>query len=308
MNTVLAPPPVDLARRFAPYADLREETKAFADVQDPRFRRKIQYAISPKGRAGLCNIDAPHSFEVTFLESMPSKGPVLHYHNYPEIFIAMQGQYSIVWGNHGEHRVVLEPLDIFSVPPYLMRQVVNTGDCPGISMVLLDDEDPINNIWILQRELDRERAEGKVDPRRKGAIGREMSEFQIARQVAKFADLPENRGVFPGDEAAGDPGAVYYAIKPGAHGGTAAITSHHRFALAYHHTAPGRGSAVRSTDKTTVLIGMRGRYEVKMGPGLAQRVELGVRDTLSIPPGMPHQATAIDGGGSLIMAIFDLVY
>ena len=150
----------EVEKRVVRYHDLQEDTNAFPDVQDPRFRRKIMWAISPDNLGGPAPINTDHNLHLAILESTPSKGPVLHAHPYNEIFLCLEGKYGIYWGDQGEHCVELNPLDLFSVPPGVMRQVVNIGDGPGKIMALYDfPGDPNADLVVPQSVLDRDQAE-----------------------------------------------------------------------------------------------------------------------------------------------------
>lgn len=154
--------PEEVAHYVAKFADLTPDPDAFRDANDPNKRLKIMWAISPGNTGGPAAISTPHSFHMTYIESAPGHHPVLHYHDYPEIFVCMRGQYTIHWGNKGEHKVVLDPYDAFSVPPGLMRSVENTGTETGLVMVLYGDvEDPNAGIYVPQEVIDADKAAGR---------------------------------------------------------------------------------------------------------------------------------------------------
>jgi quercetin dioxygenase-like cupin family protein len=146
----------------ARFDELTPDPNAFRDAKDPNRRLKIMWAISPGNMGGPARIATPHSLHMCYIESEPGHHPVLHYHDYAEIFVCMRGQYTINWGNEGEHKVVLNPHDTFSVPPGLMRSVENTGTETGLVMVLFGDvEDPNAGIYVPQSVIDADRAAGR---------------------------------------------------------------------------------------------------------------------------------------------------
>ncbi|MEK9660125.1 MAG: cupin domain-containing protein [Alphaproteobacteria bacterium] len=154
--------PDEVGAYVAKFGELTPDPDAFRDANDPNRRLKIMWAISPNNMGGPAAISAPHSFHMTYIESEPGHHPVLHYHDYPEIFVCMRGQYTIHWGNKGENRVVLDPFDTFSVPPGLMRSVENTGTETGLVMVLYGDvEDPNAGIYVPQEVIDADKAAGR---------------------------------------------------------------------------------------------------------------------------------------------------
>jgi quercetin dioxygenase-like cupin family protein len=154
--------PAEVDAYVARFDDLTPDPDAFRDADDTSRRLKIMWAISPGNAGGPAGISAPHSFHMCYIESEPGHHPVLHYHDYPEIFVCMRGQYTIHWGDKGEHPVVLNPHDTFSVPPGLMRSVENTGSETGLVMVLFGDvEDPNAGIYVPQEVIDADRKAGR---------------------------------------------------------------------------------------------------------------------------------------------------
>jgi len=152
----------EIAGWVARFADLGADPDAFRDANDPSRRLKIMWAISPDNGGGPAAISKPHPFHMSYIESEPGHHPVLHYHEYAEVFICLRGQYTIHWGNEGEHKVVLGPYDVFSVPPKLMRSVENTGKERGLVMVLYGDvADPNAGIRVPQSVIDADRAAGR---------------------------------------------------------------------------------------------------------------------------------------------------
>lgn len=101
---------------------------------------------------------------VVILESILGKGPKLHAHDYPEIFFCQEGEYGIIWGNHGEYCVTLNSLDTFVVPPGINRLVLNTGTTTGIMMVLFDTtrRDPNQGITMPAHLIAEDRAKEKT--------------------------------------------------------------------------------------------------------------------------------------------------
>ena len=154
--------PAEVDAYVARFDALIPDPNAFRDAKDPNRRLKIMWAISPGNAGGPAAITAPHSLHMCYIESEPGHHPVLHYHDYAEIFVCMRGQYTIHWGNKGEHKVVLNPHDTFSVPPGLMRSVENTGSETGLVMVLFGDvADPNAGIFVPQEVIDADRAAGR---------------------------------------------------------------------------------------------------------------------------------------------------
>lgn len=70
------------------------------------------------------------------MKSDPGKGSSLHDHQTIEVFLPLTGRWAIGLGDDGEHEIILEPFDIFSVPPGVMRSVRNAGTEPGFIVAI----------------------------------------------------------------------------------------------------------------------------------------------------------------------------
>ena len=72
----------------------------------------------------------------------------------------------------------------------------------------------------------------------------------------------------------------------------------HGFALAWLRALPGDGVLTHRHDATQVLTVKAGHWAVTLNTGEdARTVELGPRDTLSVPPGAWRSMTALDADG-----------
>src|SRR3546814_20041166 len=52
--------------------------------------------------------------------------------------MVLPGGYRSFWGNHPEHHVDLGPLDMFSVPPKVMRKFHSNREQPGMLLAIFD--------------------------------------------------------------------------------------------------------------------------------------------------------------------------
>lgn len=262
----------DLAGRLARFADIAEDTEAFQDVQDPANRRIIKYLVAR--HSDYAAIQDRNDLTVAILESMPGKGPKLHAHDYPEIFFCQEGQYGIVWGDHGEHCVTLNPLDTFATPAGINRLVMNTGDTPGTMMVLFDTtrRDPNDGITMPAHVIAEERASGK-DYTRRALDGIPMTPEEVSEYVGLYEDLNAS-------ETDGS-----HTIKRVIHTGdpSAAISHPHELTMTLLESEPGAETTERETRNEELLICLKGEVEVQ-SQGQAVRMER--YDTLPLPPGV----------------------
>jgi mannose-6-phosphate isomerase-like protein (cupin superfamily) len=262
----------NLEGRIARFADIAEDTEAFKDVQDPENRRVVKYLVAR--HSSYAPIQTRNDLTVAILESMPGKGPKLHAHDYPEIFFCQEGQFGIVWGDHGEHCVTLNPLDTFAVPPGINRQVMNTGDVPGKCMVLFDTTrtDPNEGITLPEHEIVAELASGKSYERR-ALAGVPMTPEEVAAFVALYDEV----------DLAGQDGAhaEKRIIAPG--DPDAAISAPHDLTMRVLESMPGDASADTVTASDELLIALSDDLSLVSGD---EDVVLSRYDTATLPAGV----------------------
>jgi mannose-6-phosphate isomerase-like protein (cupin superfamily) len=66
-----------------------------------------------------------------------SKSAALHYHPTVEVFMPASGKWAVFWGDDAENEIFLEPLDVVSVPPGVMRGFRNAGNETGVLIAIL---------------------------------------------------------------------------------------------------------------------------------------------------------------------------
>lgn len=167
----VAGPGIDLPRQevmknVARFADLPCDPNAFVDRSDPTRRLAIRWPISPAHRAAPAGIAEPHRFHMSFVETRAGNSPVVHAHDYREVFMPIRGTYRIYFNRDGAEYVELGPLDTFSVPPMLWRRVEQQGTPgeSGLLMVIYDNtDDPNRSIFVPQEVIDADRERG-FDP------------------------------------------------------------------------------------------------------------------------------------------------
>ncbi|MBL8377683.1 MAG: hypothetical protein JNM79_07445 [Burkholderiales bacterium] len=164
-------PTAEVMKNVAFYRDLMVDPNAFVDKADPTKRLPIKYVISTDNKAAPAGIATPHSFHMCFIESRAGNSPVIHAHEYREIFMPIKGRYRIFFNKDPEEFVELGPFDTFSVPPMLWRRVEQQGEPgePGMVMVIYDNvEDPNRGLFVPQEVIDADQAAG-FDPYAKSA-------------------------------------------------------------------------------------------------------------------------------------------
>jgi quercetin dioxygenase-like cupin family protein len=116
--------------RVARFKDLKPFGLAFVDSLLPDGRKKNLKVI---GRGVVENpamqppISEDHGFTVSYIVVPPKGGAGLHAHKTAEIFIPINGALNVMIGDAKEE-IVLQPLDVISVPTGVMRGFRNAND------------------------------------------------------------------------------------------------------------------------------------------------------------------------------------
>ena len=85
----------------------------------------------------------------------PGAGPMLHLHQHTtENFMCLSGRFRIIWGEHGEDSLLINPMDFCSVPPGVYRTFENVSDEPAWLLVLIQipTEDQSDDV-VMRREV-----------------------------------------------------------------------------------------------------------------------------------------------------------
>lgn len=98
----------------------------------PRERKRSFSPPAVFGAPGL---------ELSIVDCPPGNGPKLHTHEQTrETFMPLTGRYEIIWGDKGEHSTVLDPLDMFAVPPGVFRTFRNVSEHDAKMLVVVQGE------------------------------------------------------------------------------------------------------------------------------------------------------------------------
>ena len=127
--------------------------------------RKVYPVMAPadyQGRSAGAPVKGPRGLIVSIAECPPHNGPGLHRHlNTVENFFCLTGRFEISWGDNGEHKTVLEPNDMISIPRGENRMFFNISDEVGRLLVMIVPEtdqqvDPILYAPSLGKEIEDE--------------------------------------------------------------------------------------------------------------------------------------------------------
>ncbi len=140
----------DMLSRVARFKELEVSAQAFVDTRIPEYERDI-YNVIGRGVTEDTNL-APaitdaRDFNLTYVGAAPGKGAAQHDHPTVEVFIPMSGKWAIYWGEEGKDQVVLEPWDVISVPPGVMRGFRNVGEEHAYLMAILGGDDAGRVDW-----------------------------------------------------------------------------------------------------------------------------------------------------------------
>ena len=127
--------------------------------------RKVFPVMAPadyQGRSAGAPVKGPRGLIVSIAECPPHNGPGLHRHlNTVENFFCLTGRFEISWGDEGQHKLVLEPNDMISIPRGENRKFFNISDETGRLLVMIVPEtdqqiDPITYAPSLGKEIENE--------------------------------------------------------------------------------------------------------------------------------------------------------
>ena len=134
--------------------------------------RRVYPVMAPadyQGRSAGAPVKGPRGLVVSIAECEPGNGPGLHRHlNTVENFFCLSGRFQIAWGDHGEHTLVLDPLDMISVPLGENRSFRNISSETGRLLVMIvpvtdEQADPISYAPSVAKEIQDEYGKTALD-------------------------------------------------------------------------------------------------------------------------------------------------
>jgi len=167
----------EMLKRVARFRRLKGSDGGLPDSKMPGCKRTLYNVIgfqppkveragkqSPVGldAARMAAVKISEGFNLAYCRAKPGNGPMLHNHDTNETFIAMTGTWRASWLNDKrklEH-VDLEPLDLISFPPGVIRRFENVTKGPknkeSILMVVIAGDTPSSEFTVeSMKEIER---------------------------------------------------------------------------------------------------------------------------------------------------------
>ena len=141
----------EMARRVARFEQLKPTPMPFVDSQIAGALRDI-FLVIGKGvvehNALNTAIADAEDFNVTIVKAPPGNGASLHSHATSEVFVPLNGKWSMIWTNaRGQEELTLEPFDVFSCPIGVMRGFRNDSDTDAWMLAITGGEDSGRVYW-----------------------------------------------------------------------------------------------------------------------------------------------------------------
>jgi len=127
----------EMQARVARFAHLKP-TDDYVDATIPGCERTTWRVIGEAPQAPL----QAENFHMNIVRCEPGKSAPLHNHLTQEVFVALSGRWEVFWGPQGERCLVLEPLDVVSIPPGVSRGFRNVAAEPALLMGMAGGRDP----------------------------------------------------------------------------------------------------------------------------------------------------------------------
>jgi quercetin dioxygenase-like cupin family protein len=148
-----------------PYKETLNETHGIPPAaMEMMSSDKVYPIMSPQGwtgRSKIAPIKGAPGLTITLAECPPGDHAGLHKHlDSVENFFCVEGRFEITWGERGEHRAELGPLDFISIPRGLYRDFRNIGDTMGRLLVAIqtpphDTKDTVVHAPAVGEEVER---------------------------------------------------------------------------------------------------------------------------------------------------------
>lgn len=137
--------------RVARFHQLKGSKQPMLDAVIPGCEREI-YQIIGRGvgedKDQQIAIADNRDFNVAVVRCAPGKGTLHHDHETNEVFMPLKGRWKVFWGTDETSRfVILDPWDVASCPPHVMRGFRNVGDDEGLLFVIVGGTEPGNVEW-----------------------------------------------------------------------------------------------------------------------------------------------------------------
>lgn len=142
------PTPAEMERRTVRFGRLdsyQAQHQRASGVPEAAFSQIAAHRVFPimvpeaySGRSTMAPLKGAPGLALTIAECPPGNGAGLHAHEQSvENFFCLDGQFEIAWGDQGEHSMVLEPLDMVSIPPGVCRSFRNISGATARLLVVI---------------------------------------------------------------------------------------------------------------------------------------------------------------------------
>jgi len=162
--------------RFKTLESYHEQQERASHIPIPVLEKIAAHRVYPVmapasyvGRSAFAPLKGAPGLSVNIAECPPGDGPGLHAHETTvENFLCLNGRFKIIWGDQGEHGLVLEPLDLCSVPPGVSRSFVNISNETARLLVMIqiptaEQSDRIAYAPEVGKEIEREFGRETID-------------------------------------------------------------------------------------------------------------------------------------------------
>ncbi len=287
----------ELQARAIPFASLRYSTEAFMDYRIPGCAPKQNYALigsgvsqSPKQPVSLRE---KHGFQVGGVMMPAGVVNPPHMHFTAEVFICTRGQWAFNWGFNPQHNTAhLAPGDICTVPTWIYRGFVNTGDEDGFMFTALGGDDTGGILWapqtlkaaqeqgvhltedyeIIDEHLDQKWDDAtmqRLQPMTQAEIDalRSWTPEQMAKRVVRFASLDWSANALLDASLPGCGAQLAPVIGHGMsedRNQLAPVNNAHGFSIEWLKIPPGGKVSAHQLASKQVLICCQGSMEISV--------------------------------------------
>ncbi|WP_296558937.1 hypothetical protein [Pigmentiphaga sp.] len=154
--------PEEMRKRVAVFSELQASAMPLIDAARPEFQREL-LSIIGQGVAEDGAIVPPitdvEGFHLSIVRVEAGKGSALHKHRTVEVFMPLNGRFSVQWGDHGEHEIFLDQYDVISLPVGVLRGFRNESPGQALLLVIIGGDDPGSVEWI-DEVMDAARRQG----------------------------------------------------------------------------------------------------------------------------------------------------
>jgi quercetin dioxygenase-like cupin family protein len=296
--------PSAMAARLVRYADLRPCYNAFIDTRSPGSEAKENFTIIGPGVSENpdqhVHIAEPHGFNIGGARQPPGCVNSQHSHDTAEVFVVHTGQWRFDIGERGDDvQLVCNPGDVISLPTGMFRGFTNIGDDTAYLFAILGSDDPGRVLWapdvfdmaaqyglvLLESGELIDTVAGQTVPDNARTMPRTTRE-QVA---SMWIPTPKDAVAFVWRNE-----PVNTAII----GDGAPLGGNHGFTLDRIIIAAGETGAVHSHSHAHVVFVHAGSTVLHWDGG---SLELGIGDTMSVPPGLPHWLSSATGATLFIV-------